>query len=150
VVLDAMRNYVQLASGLTEVTRQRALAAASGLLSSSGVDQVVPGALGQVSTLADEILASSKANRELLVGLVRAEVDRAVSGLGLATQDDVAGLRRAVDRLADRVSALEPHQEAVPATKKRSAKKAAKRPAKKAPSTSSTKPVAAQPTEEPR
>jgi hypothetical protein len=133
LVLDALRNYVQLASGLTDVTRQRAVAAARGLLTSSGVDQVVPGALGQASALADEIMASSKANRELLVGLVRAEVDRAVMGLGLATEDEVAGLARAVDRLTVRVRALEPH----PATKaaKKPPKKPVKKPVKKKPTT---------------
>jgi len=136
VVLDAMRNYVQLASGLSDVTRQRAMAAASGLLSSSGVDQVVPGALGQVSALADEILASSKANRELLVGLVRAEVDRAVGSLGLATRDDVAGLQRAVERLTERVRAVEPGVPAATAKKKPAAKAAKKKPAKKSASTS--------------
>jgi len=129
-----MRNYVQLASGLTDVTRQRAMAAASGLLTSSGVDQVVPGALGQVSALADEIVASSKANRELLVGLVRAEVDRAVGRLGLATQDDVAGLQRTVDRLTERLRALESHDETTrPSVAKKPAKRPAKKPATRAP-----------------
>ncbi|MDH4353847.1 MAG: polyhydroxyalkanoate synthesis protein PhaF [Actinomycetota bacterium] len=141
MVLDAMRNYVQLASGLTDVTRQRAMAAASGLLASSGVDQVVPGALGQVTALADEIVASSKANRELLVGLVRAEVDRAVGGLGLATQDDLAGLHRAVDRLTERLRLLESGGEPPPpgaATASPPATKPAKKPAKK-PARKSTK-----------
>jgi hypothetical protein len=103
VLREAMASYVQLASGLTEVTRRRAVATARGLLTSSGADTVVPGALGQVGVLADEIMATSKANRALLVGLVRAEVDRAVTRLGLATHDEVASLQRSVDRLAARL-----------------------------------------------
>ena len=103
MVLNALRNYLELASGLTEVTRQRATATAKGLLAGSGAEMVVPGAIGQVGALADEIIATSRANRELLVGLVRAEVDRTVNRLGLATQDEVAVLQRHVERLSARI-----------------------------------------------
>ena len=124
MVIDAMRNYLQLATGLTEVTRQRAMAAAKGLMSSSGAELVVPGAIGQVGALADEIMATSKANRELLLGLVRAEVDRTVNRLGLATQDEVAVLQRHLDRISAR---LERDEEAgaVAAAPKRPVRKVA-------------------------
>jgi hypothetical protein len=38
MVMDAVRGYVQLASGLTEVTKQKAQAAAKALLQQTGAD----------------------------------------------------------------------------------------------------------------
>jgi hypothetical protein len=143
MVLDAVRGYLQLASGLTEVTRQRATASAKALLASAGADQLLSGgvgqvamdqaargqaAMGQVAALADEIVATGKANRELLVGLVRAEVDRAVTGLGLVSRDDFEALQRSVDRLA----AHQAHSKTPAPAAGKPAKKAAKKPTKKA------------------
>ena len=99
---DAVIGYLQVASGLTDVTRQRATATAKSILGDGGLgsasDKV---SVGQVQTLAEEIVAASKANRELLTSVIRAEVDRAVAAFGLATRDDVAALRRQVERLQD-------------------------------------------------
>lgn len=143
MLLSALRNYLELASGLTEVTRQRAVSTAKGLLSSSGAELVVPGAIGQVGALADEIMATSRANRELLVGMVRAEVDRTVTRLGLATHDEVVSLQRSVDRLTARLeqdgghaattAATKPAKR--PATKPATKRSATKRPATKRPAT---------------
>jgi hypothetical protein len=93
-VLDALRGYVQLATGLTEVTVSKAREAAAALLA-QGLDLTsvpdVPGkdsavsaatvAASQVQGLADDLLETSKQNRELLTGLVRTEVDRAAGRL---------------------------------------------------------------------
>jgi len=104
---------VQLASGITEVARQAAMA--------------------QVNALAEEILANSRSNGELLVGLVRAEVDRAVGSLGLVTREEFEGLRRRVDRVvaADDSSAKEDSGHKVSpkkvSTKKVTPKKAAEK-----------------------
>jgi hypothetical protein len=146
VLREAMASYVQLATGLTEVTRRRAVATARGLLTSSGADTVVPGALGQVGVLADEIMATSKANRALLVGLVRAEVDRAVTRLGLATHDEVASLQRSVDRLTARLD-----QESGPEPKPRKAtprKATPRKPATRKPAAAKTTPRKAAPPSE--
>jgi hypothetical protein len=56
-VFEGLRSYLQLASGLTEVSRQRAMAAARSLISQSGagVEQVLPNQmLDQVASLADD------------------------------------------------------------------------------------------------
>jgi polyhydroxyalkanoate synthesis regulator phasin len=111
-VLDALRGYVQLASGLTEVTVTKAREAAASLLSQGlDLDKVpdVPGkdsavdaakvAAGQVQGMADELLETSKQNRELLVGLVRTEVDRAAGRLGFVREEELAAVRRHVSRL---------------------------------------------------
>lgn len=111
-VLEALRGYVQLATGLTEVTVSKAREAAAALLS-QGLDLTgavpVPGkdqatqaataAAGQVSKLADELVETSEQNRELLVGLVRTEVDRAAGRMGFVREEELAAVRRHVSRL---------------------------------------------------
>ena len=130
MVASALHDYLELVSGLTEVTRQRAVAAAKGLVSSSGAELVVPGAIGQASALADEIMATAKANRELLTGMIRAEVDRTVGRLGLATRDDVAAVQRGLDRLAARVDGPSTSSAADAAPAQPPAKKVAMKPVK--------------------
>jgi polyhydroxyalkanoate synthesis regulator phasin len=111
-VLDALRGYIQLATGLTEVTVTRAREAAAALLSQGlDLDKVpdVPGrdsavsaatvAASQVQGLADDLLETSKQNREMLTGLVRAEVDRAAGRLGFVREEELAAVRRHVARL---------------------------------------------------
>jgi polyhydroxyalkanoate synthesis regulator phasin len=111
-VLDALRGYVQLASGLTEVTVSKAREAVAALLTQGlDLDNVpdVPGkdsavdaakvAATQVQGLADELLETSKQNRELLTGLVRTEVDRAAGRLGFVREEELAAVRRHVSRL---------------------------------------------------
>ncbi len=111
-MLDALRGYVQLATGLTEVTVAKAREAAMALIS-QGLDlekvPVVPGrdsavsaatvAASQVQGLADDLLETSKQNRELLTGVVRTEVDRAAGRLGFVREEELAAVRRHVSRL---------------------------------------------------
>ena len=82
MVMDALRGYVQLANGLTEVTRQRAQQAAKALLQQTGADALTT----KVTDLADEIVATSKSNRQLLQAIVANEVEGAVSRLGFVRQ----------------------------------------------------------------
>ena len=99
MVLDALRGYVQLASGLTEVTRQRAQAAAKALLQQTGADTLTTGLTTKVSDLADEIVATSKSNRQLLQAIVTNEVEGAVARLGFVRSEEVAALTRRVQTL---------------------------------------------------
>lgn len=95
MVMDAVRGYVQLANGLTEVTRQRAQAAAKALLQQTGADTLTT----RVSDLADEIVATSKSNRQLLQAIVANEVEGAVARLGFVRSEEVAALSRRVKAL---------------------------------------------------
>jgi polyhydroxyalkanoate synthesis regulator phasin len=148
MVLDGLRGYIQLASGLTDVTRERALAAAKSLLAQgeAGVGVVVPPPVrAQVGALTDDLLATSRTNRNLLVNLVRAEVERSVARLGLVSQQELAAATRRSQSLERRVEELEDdlHRSrsatkgtAKKTTKQSAAKKttkqsAAKKPAKK-------------------
>jgi polyhydroxyalkanoate synthesis regulator phasin len=120
MVLDGLRGYIQLANGLTDVTKERALAAARALVAQgeAGVGAVVPQPVrAQVSTVADDLLATSKANRDLLVGLVRAEVERSVTRLGLASSEELAEAQRRARALERRVEELERAQAAGTARK---------------------------------
>ena len=153
MMLGALRSYQQLASGLTEVTRQRALTAARQLLDQGGevvdlaVSQTVGGGVGrQVQSLAEELIATSKTNRDLLVGLIRTEVERAVARLGLVGADELTTVSQLVGRLQSQLDAAiafggrqdssEPTSDAAtPGVKKVPAKKVAvkKATAKKVP-----------------
>jgi len=152
MVMEALRGYVQLASGLTEVTKQKAQAAAKALLQQTGAENLTSGLSTKVSDLADEIVATSKSNRQLLQAIVTNEVEGAVARLGFVRTEEVAALTRRVQRLetelaeARATSPVEPAGDApaeaapgpvtaqrpgpVPTAKKTAARKS---PAKKAP-----------------
>lgn len=84
-MLEDLRGYVQLATGVTEMTTARA--------------------------------------REFLNGLVSSEVDRALSRIRFAREEDLVALRRQVDRLSAEVAAMRGAERPV--------KKAAAKPKKK-------------------
>ena len=149
MVLDALRGYVQMASGLTEVNRQRAVAEAKALLAQRGAfEQLLSEqAKGfaddvgrQVQSLADDLIATSKANRAILTAMMRAEAERAVGTLGLATSEEIATLRRRLDRLDQKVAG--PTAAKKSPTKKTAAKKsAAKKTAAKQPAATGSAPT---------
>jgi hypothetical protein len=112
MAFDALRGYVQLANGLTDVTRQRALQTAKLLLDQGGdmVDMAMStattaGFTRQAQSLAEDLLATSRTNRDLLIGLVRTEVERAVARLGLVGADELAAMTRVVERLQSQLDA---------------------------------------------
>jgi hypothetical protein len=110
MVLDGLKAYVQLANGLTDVTRERALAAARDLVAQAEASMgvVVPDAMReQVGNITDDLIATSRANRDLLVGLVRAEVERSVSRLGLVSAAELSAAANRAESLGDRVQELE-------------------------------------------
>ncbi len=97
-MLDAMKGYLQIASGITEVTVARARDVAGAIIAQgvgNNADDMVEG----VQQLAEELLTTGKDNREMLVQLVRMEVDRAVGKMGFVREDELASLRRHVDTL---------------------------------------------------
>ena len=122
---DALKGYLALASGLTEVTRQRATAAAKALVAQGEATA------GQVTGLADDLIAQSKSNREAMTALVKFEVDKALGRVGLASAEEVTELTARVRQLEAQLrEATKPAAEASPAA---NAPAAAKAPAKKAP-----------------
>jgi polyhydroxyalkanoate synthesis regulator phasin len=128
-VNDALKGYFALAGGLTEITRQRATAAAKALVAQGEA------AAGSVTALADDLMAQSKSNREAVAALVKFEVDRALGRVGLATAEEVNELTARIRHLEKELrDATKPAAKA-PAKQAAAAKKAPgrKAPAKKAP-----------------
>lgn len=110
---DALKSYLALAGGVTELTRQRALAAAKALVAQGEATAE------QVTSLADDLLTQTRQNREAVRALVGFEVDRALSRVGLASADEVTALTERVRNLESQLA-----QPSSPPAKKAPAKKA--------------------------
>src|SRR6478736_4676093 len=153
----SIQGYVELTSGLGELTRSRAREAAAEIVALAGSDASRKKAAKQVSGVADELLRAAQTNRKHLVRLIRREVESALAKLDVnrvssdvqALAATVAGLASQVDDLArsatgksartpglvvDALTELGP-EPARAAAKKAPAKKA---PAKKAPAKKAT------------
>ena len=100
MVMDALKGYVQLATGLTEVTAAKARDAATALVN-QGMQWTGKSsdAMESVQDIADDLLVTSQQNREALMEMIRTEVDRAVGRLGFVREDELAALRARVERL---------------------------------------------------
>lgn len=142
---DALKNYLALASGLTEVGRQRAVAASKALVAQGEATAE------QVQALAEDLVETSRNNREMVVTLVRTEVEKTLARVGVATADTVqdltqrlqsveAALRAATAGKEDDAPA-EP-AEAAPTSKPAKPAKAATKTAAK-PATAAAKPAKA-------
>lgn len=90
---DALKGYLALATGLSEVTRQRAVAAAKQLVTQGEATAE------QVQSLADDLITASKSNRAAVTTLVRYEVERAMASLGVARSSEVETLQARIRSL---------------------------------------------------
>ena len=136
---DALKNYLALASGLTEVGRQRAVAASKALVAQGEATAE------QVQSLAEDLVQTSRSNREMVVSLVRNEVEKALSRIGVATADTVQELAQRLQSVEAALRAATGGTPAKPAAKraaKPAARKPAKKPATKAGKAPATKPAA--------
>lgn len=93
-VPQTWRSYLDVALGLTEAGRQQAARAVRRVVDRGGA------AAGQVQAQIQAKAGNLPVDREALLRVVRAEFDRALGRVGLATADEVAAL-------ADRVRELE-------------------------------------------
>jgi len=106
-MVDGLRGYIQVATGLTEVTAAKAREIVSSLLAQGlNLSTRAPEVIGQVQTMADDLMSTGKDNREVLVGLIRAEVDRNVARMGFVREDELAAVRRQLEVLQAEVAAL--------------------------------------------
>jgi polyhydroxyalkanoate synthesis regulator phasin len=131
-VREAAKGYLALAGSLTQVTRERATAAARALVAQGGATAE------QVSSLVDDVLEQSRQNREAVTALVRYEVERALARLGLGSDDEVRALVERIRALEADVRRLTRAAEqqrpagAAPVERAPSAGKAEKAPARRA------------------
>src|SRR4051812_3933509 len=101
MVRDALRGYLGLAGGMTEVTAARALAAARSLVEQGEATA------GQVSALAEDLVATTRRNHESLMLVVRHEVEQAARRFGVGAAGDVDALVQRVRRLERSVRELQ-------------------------------------------
>jgi len=83
---DAWRAYVELALGLTDTSRKKAMK----------IVQQVAGKGGATAEQLQELVNQGLANREAMTRMIRVELDRALGRVGLATMDEVEELNRRV------------------------------------------------------
>jgi polyhydroxyalkanoate synthesis regulator phasin len=102
-MVDDLRNYLQMAMGITEATTSKAKDVVTALVSQgmslSAKAVPAPEMMGQVQELADSLVSTSKENHEALVAMIRTETDKAVGRMGFVREDELAALRRHVERL---------------------------------------------------
>ncbi len=99
--LSTLRNYLEMATGLTEATAAKAMEVAGSLIAqgmSLGTKQPADVA-SSVAQAADDLMEQSKSNRDLLVSLIRSEVDKAIGRVGFVREDELAALRARVDKV---------------------------------------------------
>jgi BMFP domain-containing protein YqiC len=113
MVVDAVRTYLDAASGLTELSRKQAVAAAKTLLRAEGSTAPVaaegeslPPRVGQsIQNLAGELIETSQANRAAIADLVRAEVGRQLERMDVVPRAEHERLVRRVAELERRLAA---------------------------------------------
>ena len=120
---DAWRTYLEMAMGMTDVSRKRATKAVRRVLGKGGATAE------QLHDLAAELLRTSVANRESLTNLIRFELERALGRVGVATAEEMAALVARVDQLESELRqasapTAEPAPEAMASARKAPARKA--------------------------
>lgn len=107
--LSTVRNYLEMATGLTEATAAKAMEVAGSLIAqgmSLGAKQLADMA-SSVAQAADDLMAQSKTNRDLLIGLIRTEVDKAIGRVGFVREDELAALRARVEKIESLITSVE-------------------------------------------
>jgi len=99
-VIDALRSYVQLASGLAEVSAAKAKDTAAAIVA-QGAGAVIntDDITAQVQAVAEDLIEQGRTNREIITGLIKTEVDRTVGRMGFVREEELAAVRRHVQRL---------------------------------------------------
>jgi polyhydroxyalkanoate synthesis regulator phasin len=93
VMQDAWRSYLDLALGVTETSRKKATKVVRKLVGRGNATAE------QLQSMAEELVSTSRANREALSRLVRFELERGLTRVGLATADEVDALTARVKEL---------------------------------------------------
>ena len=94
---DDLRPYLDMASGITEAALAKAAEAAQAFLSQGA-------ATGAQATRTWEQVSDAGLDPDALAELIREEVDRVAKRLGFVRDDELAALRRQVERLEDELT----------------------------------------------
>ena len=90
-----------MASGIAEASVAKAREMAEDVLANGlPTGAIAPDQIAeQFQLIADDLMEQSRTNRELIIGLVRTEVERAVGRIGFVREEELAAVRAHVDRL---------------------------------------------------
>ncbi|MDP3972119.1 MAG: hypothetical protein Q8P61_04310, partial [Candidatus Nanopelagicales bacterium] len=97
-MIDALRSYLELAEGMAESAVARARDTATALITQS-LETRAEDLGNQVTVIAEDLIEQSRTNREVMIGIVRTEVDRAVGRMGFVREEELAAVRKHVQRL---------------------------------------------------
>ncbi len=103
-MIDALRSYFQLAEGMAESAVARARDAATTLVA-QGLETRAEDLGSQVTVIAEDLIEQGRTNREVMLGIVRTEVDRAVGRMGFVREEELAAVRKHVQRLEQELMA---------------------------------------------
>lgn len=102
MAINSVRTALQLLSGADELTRAKALEAASTLLELPGVGDTS----GRAGQLAEELLQAAAANQQLVHDLVTTEFERQLTRLGLVRDSELEAAQRRIAVLEAEVAGL--------------------------------------------
>lgn len=109
---EGIQNYVDMAAGVTRATKAKAREAARNLLATAGLEDVAVDATDRATKLAEEVIAASRANRELMGKLIASEVDKAAGRLGFVRADELDEVRRELAELRMSMAHASAHEPA--------------------------------------
>jgi polyhydroxyalkanoate synthesis regulator phasin len=118
---DMLKRYLEAGMSFTQMTRSRAEGIVKDLVKAGELQRE------QTQERVDDLVERSRKNTEHLMSLIRREVSQQLSGMGLATKDDLARLEAKLSRGAGGAAkaAAAPVKKTVTAAKKVPAKKTA-------------------------
>jgi polyhydroxyalkanoate synthesis regulator phasin len=116
---DLLKKYLDAGLAFTQMTQQRAEAIVKDLVKAGEVQAE------QATQRRNELLDRSRKNTEVLFATIRKEVRDQVKALGLATQSDVASLRKEIASLKRGAAPAKAATKKKAPAKKAAAKKAA-------------------------
>jgi polyhydroxyalkanoate synthesis regulator phasin len=116
-VNKALQRYIEAATGLSNLTKAKAEQLAKQLAKQGEV------ATDNVGDLVDELLERQKKNRETIHAIAKAETQRVVRAMGLATNDEVERLQKQVADLKRELAKTEASTATTATPKKSTAKK---------------------------
>jgi polyhydroxyalkanoate synthesis regulator phasin len=105
MVFDVSRGYLSVAEGLTDISIQRARVLAESVVTHSSF--AADKSSEQISAVAEDLMKQSQTNRDLLIGLIRTEIDRTVGRMGFVREEELAAVRSHVHRLEAQIKALQ-------------------------------------------
>lgn len=97
-MFSSLQPYIAMASGITEATAGKARDAVTALIA-QGMNLSKNPATESVQSLADDLMATSEANRAKLIELIRSEIDKAAGRMGFVREDELAAVRARVEKL---------------------------------------------------